>query len=1168
VLVCQSLRKDFASIFNIFLFTIKFCKMKKISSTLEKIKEHYDVVVIGSGYGGGVAASRLARANKKVCLLERGKEFMPGEFPKDLMEASLQMQLDTHKKKIGSATGLYNFHLNKDMSVLVGCGLGGTSLINANVSLKAEPRVFESEKWPKDLIKELSDGLEKGYERALEMLKPAPYPDEYPELNKLNAHRRSGEFIKEKFYKTPINVTFKDTTNHVGVEQKACTNCGDCVSGCNVTAKNTTQMNYLPDAWNHGAEIFTECKVSHIEKQGNQWLVYFNPVHQGREKFDAPLMFVRADNVVVSAGTLGSTEIMLRSAQNGLPLSPMLGKRFSGNGDVLGFSYDSDQKINGIGFGKKNPAKMAPCGPCITSVIDTREKSDDYLDGLIIEEGSIPGPLAKTLPMTFFSLSRLIGKDSRKGIVNKLKEAGSGLNSLLRGPYHGAVNKTQTYLVMCHDSDNGTMSLNGQDNLVIDWNAVGKEEIFEKANKTLAACSQGIGGNFMKDPIWANLFGKKLISVHPLGGCVMGNNASEGVVNHKGQVFNPDNGSVYKGLYITDGSVIPTSLGVNPLLTITAISERTIALMAKDNGWEIDYSLPSTPKPQPELKPGIQFTETMKGYFSKDEKANYENGFNLGKKNNSAFEFTLTIHSDNVEELIINPAHKASMAGTVMAPALSSKPMTVVDGVFNLFVNYDQKYNTKRMKYTMPLIAPNGDKYFFEGFKEINEDHGPKIWHETSTLYITIYEGKDNQGTLIGKGILHIQPQDFLKQMTTMKAVNTSSEKEKLETQLKFGKFFAGALYETYGSILKKETYFNPEAPPRVKRPLKVGVPEVHFFKTADHVNLRLTRYKGGGKGPVICSHGLGVASSIFSTDLIDTNLLEYLYAHEYDVWLLDYRASIELPASNTQFSGDDIAQYDYPAAVQTVRDITGAEDVQMVVHCYGSTTWTMAMLRGLEGVRSAVCSQVSAHIIAPPLTKIKSGLHVPSFLEKLGIKSLTAYVDQESDWLNKLYDKAIKLYPLPYRDLCNSPVCHRISFMYSLLYEHKQLNQNLHDHLHELFGIANMESFEHLAQMVRKGHITNLKGDNIYLSHPERMAIPIKFISGENNMCFLPESTELTYKFLCEANGKDYYSRKVIPGYGHIDCIFGQNAVNDVYPEILEHLEQTKHSPKKLSLI
>ncbi len=1133
--------------------------MRKISSSLQQIKAQYDVVVIGSGYGGGVAASRLARAGKSVCLLERGKEFMPGDFPQTLAEATAEMQIDTHRTKVGSDTGLYNFHVNNDISILVGCGLGGTSLINANVSLKAEPRVFENGKWPQGLLQDLGKGLEKGYQRATEMLRPNPYPDHYPKLGKLEAHRKSGAHLGETFYKTPINVTFEDQTNHVGVEQQACNNCGDCVSGCNYTAKNTTQMNYLPDAWNHGAEIFTECNVSHVARQHGKWLVYFNPVKVGRQKFNAPPMFVAADYVVVSAGTLGSTEIMLRSRAQGLPVSAMLGQRFSGNGDVLGFAYDCNQDINGVGAGAHDPAEMTPCGPCITSVIDTRGSCKEYLDGLIIEEGSIPGALASTLPVAFATISKLIGEDTRHGLLHKLKEAGDDVVSLLRGAYHGSVRRTQTYLIMSQDDDKGTLRLNDYSRLEVDWKGVGKERIFQQGNAALRQCTEALGGTFVEDPIWSKVFGRELVSVHPLGGCIMGDTAAEGVVNHKGQVFDPATGGVHPGLYITDGSVVPTTLGVNPLFTITAISERNMALLIEENGWSLDYRLPSKPRAAVPAKPGIRFTETMKGYFAAGEKTDYERGFAAGKARNSPLAFTLTIQSDDAAAMINNPDHRAALAGTVLAPALSPQPLAAKEGVFNLFVDHPERYNTKRMKYAMPLQDVNGAAYYFEGYKEINEDHGLRIWAETSTLYITLYRGGSNAGEVIGKGILHIEPADFLKQMSTMTAINTTSLREKLETEGQFGRFFAGALFDTYGDVLRKADYFNPEAPARQKRPLRVGAPEVHYFPTADGVNLKLTRYQGGTKGPVICAHGLSVASSIFSTDLIDTNLLEYLYAHGYDVWLLDYRASIDLPASKTEFSGDDIARYDYPAAVQTVQRLTGARDVQMMVHCYGSATWTMSMLGGLQGVRSAVCSQVSAHMVAPLGTRLKAGLHVPDFLQHLGVKSLTAYTDKDAGWLDKLYDKALKITPLPYHEWCNSPVCHRVTFLFSSLYQHEQLNQRLHDNLHELFGVGNITSFDHLATMVRKGHVTSLKGEDCYLPHPERMAIPILFLSGEKNNCYLPESTQKTYDYLCAANGSGLYSRKVIPGYGHIDCIFGANAVNDVYPSILEHLEKTK---------
>ena len=118
--------------------------MNRISQPISGLKSHYDVIVIGSGYGGGISASRLSRAGKSVCLLERGKEILPGEYPDTELEALPQMQLDTPEGKIGSATGLYNIHINKQQNIVVGCGLGGTSLINANVALEAKPEVFDN----------------------------------------------------------------------------------------------------------------------------------------------------------------------------------------------------------------------------------------------------------------------------------------------------------------------------------------------------------------------------------------------------------------------------------------------------------------------------------------------------------------------------------------------------------------------------------------------------------------------------------------------------------------------------------------------------------------------------------------------------------------------------------------------------------------------------------------------------------------------------------------------------------------------------------------------------------------------------------------------------------------------------------------------------------------
>lgn len=1137
----------------------------RLSTPIEQIKDHYTVVVIGSGYGGGIAASRMARAGQQVCVLERGKEIQPGEYPNTPATAEPEVQFDTPARHIGSHTGLFDFRVNSEVNALVGCGLGGTSLINANVALEAERRVLELPAWPAAFRADLDTRLQAGTEQARKMLRPNPYPETQPKLAKLEALEASAKTLPGTFYRPPINVTFEpfpQGINHVGVRQDPCNGCGDCVSGCNYRAKNTTLMNYLPDAKNHGAEIFTQASVRFLERQGDRWLVHYQVLEAGREIFDAPTLFVSADIVIVGAGTLGSTEILLRSQAQGLTLSSQLGQRFSGNGDVGAFGYNCDRPVNGIGFGHNTPAGREPVGPCITGIIDQRAVGS-LDEAMVIEEGSIPGAIARLLPDVFAAANAAIGQNTAQGFVNHLQQWWRQLVSLVAGSYRGAVHNTQTYLVMSHDSDSGALYLH-QDRLRIRWPGAGEQPLLKTVSDRLQASTIPLRGSYIRNPMWTKLFGHDLITVHPLGGCVMGETAETGVVNHKGQVFaGTDGTAVYKGLYVSDGSVIPTALAVNPLLTISAVTERACALIAEDYGWEIDYSLPDvTPLPVEKPQMGLQFTETMKGFFSKGVTDNYQQGFDQGKAQRSPFEFTLTVKSENLNDMLENYQHQATMIGSVKAPALATDPLTVTDGTFNLFVFDPDRVGARQMLYQMVMVAESGQKYFMSGFKEVKDDPGLDLWHDTTTLFITVHEGESEQSPVLGKGILHIHPTDFLRQMTTMAISNAPNPVVKLEALARFGLFFAGTLFEVYGGVLARPAVFAPDAPPRVKRPLRVGAPEVYPFKSRDGVDIRLTRYQSpqadGSKLPVMLCHGLGVSSLIFAIDTLETTLLEYLYAAGYDVWLLDYRSSILLPASKLQFSADDIALNDYPAAVDQVRAITGAAQVDMVVHCYGATTFFMAMLRGLQGVRSAVCSQIATHMKVPPFNALKSGLHVPEVLDALGVQRLTTDAKPDEAWWEKLIDDALRLFPVDAGEGDSNPVSRRISFLYGQLYEITQLNTATYNALHEMFGVAVIDAFDHLAMMVRAGHLVDFHNQEVYLTDAnwKHLAIPITFIHGAKNQCWLPESTALTLELLEQHNPGVRYARHVIPDYGHIDCIFGKDAARDVYPYILEHLQ------------
>ena len=614
---------------------------------------------------------------------------------------------------------------------------------------------------------------------------------------------------------------------------------------------------------------------------------------------------------------------------------------------------------------------------------------------------------------------------------------------------------------------------------------------------------------------------------------------------------------------------MPRSLGVNPLLTISALGERCCALIAQDHGWTIGYQLPSKPKAKavPAVR-GIEFSEKMAGHLSKTlinpgqihaiPRDEYLASESDGKEKHGDFAFVLTIVGHDLERYVTDENYQATAAGWVEAPFLSPEPLTCTDGRFTVFIANPARPETKQMRYSFKMAAADGRTYRLEGFKIIHHDAPLDLMTDTTTLFTTVWEVTATKELKLAQGVLHVHPDDFAKQMTTIKAVNARSPKESLEAAARFGRYFGGVLYDIYGGIFAGQAFLDPKAPVRKRRPLRAPAPRVFAFAARDGVALRLIRYQGGAKGPVMLTHGLGVSSRIFSLDTIETNLVEYLCAHGYDVWLLDYRASIELPSARLPATGDDVATQDYPAAVELIRKLTRAPSVQVIGHCWGATTFTMAMLGGLTGVRSAVLSQVATHCLVPTSTKLKTGLHVADFLDGLGIASLTAYAAKDEKWYERLFDGALKVYPTQLEERCRSPVCHRITFLYALLYEHDQLNEATHASLHELFGLGNIKAFEHLGKIVNKGHVVTADGKDGYLPHLDRMAIPIAFVNGAENNCFLPASTLRALEALRAANPGVPYSRHEIPRYGHIDCIFGKDAARDVYPYILDHLEAT----------
>jgi cholesterol oxidase len=555
--------------------------MTALSLPIEHLKSRYDVVVIGSGYGGGIAASRLARAGKTVCVLERGRELQPGQYPRSELDLTREVQMDAGLIRVGARSALFDLRYNKDINVIVGCGLGGTSLINANIALRPDPKIFEDPRWPAEIRRDAP--LDRYFGLAEAMLKPAVYPDKYPRLNRVEAISACAQPLKAERKQLPLLVNFEELANgvnHVGASQQACVGCGDCVTGCNYGAKNTVLMNYLPDARNHGAEIFAEVEARHVERDGVAWRVVCETTGVDTEKRE---IAVTAGIVVLAAGALGSTEILLRSRDMGLRISDALGTRFSGNGDTIGFAYNCDRPVGGVGFGGLEPSEAIPVGPCSTTLLDLRINRA-LNEGIVIVDGTIPGGVSKLLAVLLTAGARLTGEDTDTGVRDKVKELERELASKLGGARVGAVENTMFMLSVGHDDAGGTMHLE-HDRLRIAWPRIGEQLHFMQASQAMRAATAALGGTYIPNPVWNELTNHNLITGHPLGGCPMADSSAQGVVNHKGQVYRGDApDAVHEGLCVMDGAVIPRSLGVNPLLTISALAERSCEHLVQNRG--------------------------------------------------------------------------------------------------------------------------------------------------------------------------------------------------------------------------------------------------------------------------------------------------------------------------------------------------------------------------------------------------------------------------------------------------------------------------------------------------------------------------------------------------------------------------------------------------------
>jgi cholesterol oxidase len=525
-----------------------------------------DTVVIGSGFGGAIAARRLAAAGRAPLVLERGRAWLPGQFPRDPFDGR---SLLWRRNGRDGWRGLYDLRFHSGLATLAASGLGGGSLVYANVLVRPDERVFD-ERWPDGTDLE---GLGPWYDRVEADLRPQPVPDTVP-LVKHDAYESVARALGREadFLPLPLAVDWKG--------DHACRLVAQCEFGCPFGAKRTLDRHHIPMAEGLGATIRTETLVRGIEPVSGAFRVHVRDLPTGA------LAVVRARTVVLAAGTLGTTELLLRGRDihGTLPgLSRRLGERFSGNGDMIGIIRGTREQLTPW------------VGPDVTAVLRT---FDDEGPGFTLALPTFAEPVMRALvgvdlppppawarAATWWGLDHavplLLGGGlptaALRRVVGRSDAATSG-DETTRAAINGAHDPgraTATFAIG-RDSANGRLLLrrHGRGHrLDVEWPYASENALLVvRMERTLADLAAAYGGTYVPGPTWR--LARKILSVHPLGGCAIAGSPAEGVCDPEGRVFG------YPGLWVADGSLVPSSIGFHPALTVAALAERAAAAMS------------------------------------------------------------------------------------------------------------------------------------------------------------------------------------------------------------------------------------------------------------------------------------------------------------------------------------------------------------------------------------------------------------------------------------------------------------------------------------------------------------------------------------------------------------------------------------------------------------
>lgn len=1193
-----------------------------------------DVLIVGSGYGGAVAGAAMAGAvvagatrdddrPARVWILERGLERAPGRFPgrfRDLA-GEVRFALQDGRAARGNAEGLFDVRIGADMSVLLGNGLGGGSLINSGVMEKPQDSVFASG-WPAGMTVATLAGF---FDVARTALGAQSLPASIS-LGKLSLLDQLGPTPGKPAERCPVTVNFGPAMRTPdGAVVKKCTLCGDCLTGCNVGAKRSLDTSYLVQARVHGAEIFCGGFAERLEplEQGGEkgWQVIWHLTDPAERGCERPL---RARRVVLAAGALGSTEILLRSkaATPTLAFSARLGQGFSGNGDAIIAARGHAQPVHAVDVESSDPRIPGrDVGPTITGL--QRFPATAGHPAFVLEDFAVPAPLRSVFGEITALLECVAGADKPSTPTGGDPFAVTDF-SIERTSLFGQITEDAIEGALQLDVPDGPAALEGGIRIVSpDWKGD------PAAGQAFAAV------HFEQDavglvPTFVQQLQRLPVCTHPLGGCRMADDADHGVVNDFGEVFlDGIPASEHSGLAVLDGSILPKALGINPALTISALAARAAPQLmtawglrprAEGNKSPLSSERPFVPLLTGPRSPTTwRIRERQTGVAALPQWSGQTIALDIEFEPIESFRRLLSgppplkVAVRHAELLVGSDGRmRHVLAGTVTFFVRPQKAIEDGKATAAFTIDYDLTVKAGPPPSTRGLAVGTkvrGTKYFNPNdlpglwtpdLPDVLAHHRSP-WRELSEIELAI-DG-------VSAGRLALDLGDLVDRgEALLRAESLPSMPDFLDDLGAIGLYFTRYLtgwlttrVMNYKGLGEPAGLSDPVALAESRKPgLIDGIAPVR--ETLAHgaeISIYAPPGPKTGDCPVLLIHGLAMSGNSFTHPALGGGLAAALLKEGREVWVLDLRSSIANEGRRANKAAADwtveAIAHDIPHAIAHMarqRETPGGPKlrIDVVAHCFGGVMFCVAALanghRMARHVRSVVLSQVGPLVDLSPLNRLRGFL--AAYIWRHGEIDEFDCVPSGSAF-SLLVDAVCASFPyLDNDEDCDAAhwdafpdlVRHRADMIFGQMYESAHVSPEVRAVLTDLLGWVKAPLVVQALQFAREELLTDASGRNKLLrrrNFSDGFAFPVLILHGAVNRVFDVLGGKRSVQLLHELRGlpdplaspffdgrATWYGRgtsarlAILDGYGHLDPLIGTDAAADIFPLVTDFFRES----------